>query len=208
MFTATQRMIAALEGGGDHGASHPAWGGESAPDSAQVRRLKMNARRALTARLGACAEELRRVQQAHVQRACDFEARHTSPTLLAVRAPLDAAALLPAEGGGAMAARLVVGSEALSREQAREMDRALDSMREVVKLLQSMHLIVVEQGSLVDRIDYNLEQAARSVAQAHGHLAHTKTRQATIDNRKYLLLLLVLLIFFLLVAISAKLRRR
>lgn len=85
-----------------------------------------------------------------------------------------------------------------------EIEKLAESMSQVLDLLQSMQAMVLEQGSLLDRIDYNLEQGQRNVRQANTILQKTARRQSGQQNKQLLLLFLVMMVFLLLIAVFTR----
>ncbi|EPY37053.1 syntaxin 16 [Strigomonas culicis] len=49
--------------------------------------------------------------------------------------------------------------ESLQEDVSSEIKAILDSVKELNEMFQDLHELVVEQGTMLDRIDYNLEQA-------------------------------------------------
>jgi len=50
----------------------------------------------------------------------------------------------------------------------------IDNINELNHLFKQMNHIVIEQGTIVDRIDYNLEQAVDNTTKAKGELKKVK----------------------------------
>lgn len=92
------------------------------------------------------------------------------------------------------------------REREREIEKVSDGVLQVVELLQSMHTTVVEQGTLLDRIDYNLDEASHLVSQAVVHIGRRNDRQKKFTFRHLTLLVIVLLILSVIIAIAIKLK--
>ena len=55
-------------------------------------------------------------------------------------------------------------------DQTEEIHRVVESIKTLTTLLSQMNDVVIEQGTIVDRIDYNLEQAAKHVKKGNKEL--------------------------------------
>ena len=51
-----------------------------------------------------------------------------------------------------------------------ELNKLIDSINDLNHLFKQMNHIVLEQGTIVDRIDYNLESAVHNTTKAKGEL--------------------------------------
>ena len=61
-------------------------------------------------------------------------------------------------------------SEELARERDEDINKLIDNINELNVLFKQMNQIVIEQGTIVDRIDYNLEQSVDNVVKAKKEL--------------------------------------
>lgn len=87
------------------------------------------------------------------------------------------------------------------RDQAVEMI-ALE-MAQVVDLLYRIQTMVLNQGDVLDRIDYNLEQSRRYIRRGNDQLIRSKKGSIS-TTRKLVLLFLLLLAFVLFIAVLVK----
>jgi len=58
----------------------------------------------------------------------------------------------------------------IARERDEDVNRLIDTINELSHLFKQMNHLVIEQGTLVDRIDYNLESAVSHVVKGKGQL--------------------------------------
>jgi syntaxin 16 len=64
--------------------------------------------------------------------------------------------------------------EDIARERDEDINRLIDNINELNHLFKQMNQIVIEQGTIVDRIDYNLEQSVEHTKKAKKELVKAK----------------------------------
>ncbi|KPI85450.1 vesicle-associated membrane protein putative syntaxin-like protein [Leptomonas seymouri] len=68
--------------------------------------------------------------------------------------------------------------EDMCHEQtSKEIKEILDSIQEIHSMFEDVHNMVVEQGTMLDRIDYNVDKALISASKAQIELERTRERQ-------------------------------
>ena len=92
---------------------------------------------------------------------------------------------------------------AMIQERDREITQIARSIGELAQLFQDLSALVIEQGSVLDRIDYNIDNMATNVRQSGVELDQAMSYQAG-SGRRQLILLLVLCIALLVVIIIVK----
>ena len=92
----------------------------------------------------------------------------------------------------------------LAQQRSAELDAVLSQMRAVAALSHQMHSLVAHHGTLLDRIDYNLEHASVSTKRAVAAIQEQADFQVAFDQKKVTLLLLVVLIIFVAIAVIMK----
>ncbi|GBB91548.1 hypothetical protein RclHR1_18900001 [Rhizophagus clarus] len=100
----------------------------------------------------------------------------------------------------------VESSEAVISQREREINEIAKSMHTIAEIFRELQTIVIDQGTLLDRIDYNVEQMNVNVKSAVRELDKGAQYQKKTRNRKIILLLL-LLIFGLIIILIFKPRR-
>lgn len=90
-----------------------------------------------------------------------------------------------------------------SQNQAKEIAKISQEMAQVLEILQNIQMMVLEQGDLLDRIDYNLEQSQRYIRRGNEQLTRAK-KSSISTTRKLVLLFLVMFAFVLFIAVIAK----
>ncbi|KAJ6854257.1 syntaxin-41-like [Iris pallida] len=54
-------------------------------------------------------------------------------------------------------------TEAFTREREREITQVVESVNEIAQIMKDLSVLVIDQGTIVDRIDYNIQNVAASV---------------------------------------------
>eukprot|EP00357_Protocruzia_adherens_P004126 CAMPEP_0115014618 /NCGR_PEP_ID=MMETSP0216-20121206/26205_1 /TAXON_ID=223996 /ORGANISM="Protocruzia adherens, Strain Boccale" /LENGTH=287 /DNA_ID=CAMNT_0002384431 /DNA_START=274 /DNA_END=1137 /DNA_ORIENTATION=+ len=79
------------------------------------------------------------------------------------------------------------------RNRDKEINKLVDSINELGQIFKELSQLVIDQGTILDRIDYNIEQASHSVADAHVQLVKAEKYQRSARARNCIILLLVLI---------------
>lgn len=98
-------------------------------------------------------------------------------------------------------------NEALIAQREREIEDIAQGIIELANIFQELQTMVIDQGSMLDRIDYNVERMATDVKEADKELKVASGYQKRSIKRKVMLLLAILIagVFILL---SLKLSRK
>ena len=106
------------------------------------------------------------------------------------------------------AARVRVGRhDTAIAQREQEIERIARGVIDLSDIFQELNGMVIDQGSLLDRIDYNVERTSEHVQHAEKELT-TATRYQKKSTRRKIILLLILLVVALFVALLFKPRRR
>ena len=76
-----------------------------------------------------------------------------------------------------------------------DLNQLLDSMNNLASTFKDLKNLVVEQGTILDRIDYNIDSAAENTAKGKQHLRNAENIQKNSCFRN-VMLILVLVVFF------------
>ena len=76
-----------------------------------------------------------------------------------------------------------------------DLNQLLDSMNNLASTFKDLKNLVVEQGTILDRIDYNIDSAAENTAKGKQHLINAENIQKNSCFRN-VMLILVLVVFF------------
>lgn len=98
-------------------------------------------------------------------------------------------------------------NEALIAHREQEIEKIAQGIIELANIFQELQTMVIDQGTMLDRIDYNVERMSRDVKEADKELTVASGYQQRSIKRKAMLLLAILIagVFILL---SLKLSRK
>jgi syntaxin 16 len=98
-------------------------------------------------------------------------------------------------------------NEALIAQRENEIEQIAQGIIELANIFQELQTMVIDQGTMLDRIDYNVDRMSRDVKEADKELKVASGYQQRSIKRKAMLLLAILIagVFILL---SLKLSRR
>eukprot|EP00899_Mesostigma_viride_P016702 jgi/Mesvir1/25032/Mv16971-RA.1 len=78
----------------------------------------------------------------------------------------------------------------LAKEREQEINKIVDSVNDLASVMQDLALLVIDQGTILDRIDYNVEIVAQKVAS--GVVQLEKAEQTQRKNRMFMCIMLLL----------------
>ena len=82
-------------------------------------------------------------------------------------------------------------SYAVQKTRSKEITSLVNTINELAVLFKDLNTLVVEQGTILDRIDYNIETAKKDVKQGIVHLEKTKKIESSKSARSVLVCLIV-----------------
>ncbi|CAL5380534.1 unnamed protein product [Camellia sinensis] len=68
-------------------------------------------------------------------------------------------------------------SEAFTAEREREINQVVESVHELAQIMKDLSVLVIDQGTIVDRIDYNIQNVAASVEDGFKQLQKAEKTQ-------------------------------
>lgn len=98
-------------------------------------------------------------------------------------------------------------NEALIAQRENEIEKIAQGIIELANIFQELQTMVIDQGTMLDRIDYNVERVSRDVKEADKELKVASGYQKKTIKRK-IMLLLAILIAGVFILLSLKLSRK
>ncbi|KAJ0989873.1 hypothetical protein J5N97_008229 [Dioscorea zingiberensis] len=92
-------------------------------------------------------------------------------------------------------------SEAFTREREREISQVVESVNELAQIMKDLSVLVIDQGTIIDRIDYNIQNVATSVEEGFKQLERAERTQRK-GGMVMCATILVIMCFILLVLLA------
>lgn len=89
--------------------------------------------------------------------------------------------------------KLLHSNDAVILQREREIEDIAQSIIELSDLFRDLQTMVIDQGTMLDRIDYNVERMATDVKEAEKELVVASRYQRKTTKRKIILLLLLII---------------
>ncbi|KAI8375288.1 t-SNARE [Choanephora cucurbitarum] len=180
-------------------------------DSDQEDRLARNIQTSLATKVQDVSSSFRKQQSTYLQKLQGQENRKADILGLETDLSNEAAELLLDEDVqvGFTESQLAVmeSNEAVIDQREREVNQIAKSIHQLAEIFRDLQTLVIDQGSILDRIDYNIEQTNLQVKEAVVELDKGSRYQNKTRKRK-LMLLLILVIMLLIVILIVKPKRR
>eukprot|EP00128_Syssomonas_multiformis_P006522 Colp12_sorted_trinity150504_noHs@27973 len=104
---------------------------------------------------------------------------------------------LAEKGFSARQIAVMEGAERTVMEREKEITEIAKSITKLADLFRELNTMVIDQGTVLDRIDYNVEQTYENVGHGVEELKKGETYQRK-STKKYLIILLILFVVFML----------
>ncbi|KAG0602778.1 hypothetical protein M758_10G039900 [Ceratodon purpureus] len=95
-------------------------------------------------------------------------------------------------------------NEALSVEREKEINQIVESVNDLAQIMKDLSVLVIDQGTIVDRIDYNITNVATSVEQGVKELVKAEETQKRGGMVTCILVLIVLCAAMLIIYVLKK----
>ena len=89
-------------------------------------------------------------------------------------------------------------------EREKEIIKVAQSINELAALFKELNVLVIEQGTILDRIDYNIEQTKVKVQQGVGELEKADEYSKKMYTVKCILCLVLLIAILIIVLVAKK----
>lgn len=91
-----------------------------------------------------------------------------------------------------------------SNEREKEIIRIAKSIHELATLFSELNVLVIEQGTVLDRIDYNIEQTKQSVSKGKAELTEAEKISRRALTCKCMIVLVILVVILLAILVYKK----
>ncbi|GAB7364347.1 hypothetical protein MBLNU230_g4890t1 [Neophaeotheca triangularis] len=132
---------------------------------------------------------------------------YTDPAMLDSEADSASAQQTLQQTQSQLRARRTGMADSAIQQREREIEKIAQGVIDLSQLFQELNSLVIDQGSMLDRIDYNVERTAEQTKEAEKELRVATGYQKRTTKRKILLLLLLLVVgMFILLLVKPKSR--
>jgi syntaxin 16 len=105
--------------------------------------------------------------------------------------------------GNTLQQEVYINKENSLRSRDQEINNLLNSINELASIFKDFQTLVVEQGTILDRIDYNIIKAGENIIGAHTHLEKAnKNLEKNCARNTNLTLMLIIFIFAILLILK------
>ena len=170
----------------------------SGANDAREAELRRNSQRALASKLSHLNEDTRTIQKSFMKEVKRRQAMMGSNGL----ENSQTSSLLDAAFTDSQALALE-SIEAEAEQRSNEINKIAKSVAELNRLFKELASFVIDQGTILDRIDYNIENVQEHTKQATVQLQRAEEQQKS-GNATKCIFVLILLIFFNLFILSIK----
>jgi syntaxin 16 len=172
-------------------------------------RVRVNAQRKLAMELNKLSQDFRKQQKDYLAKLKSQQDRGPGAAGLDSYAQFSGAgagAGASAGGGGESMLRMEMlnRAETVSIERDREVMKILESVQDLGAVMKDLSALIIDQGTILDRIDYNCQEVAASVEQGRKELVQAEKSQKHSVAIVCIYILLVMVIFMTFVVIGMK----
>jgi len=173
----------------------------------QERTMCTNVMTALATQLQAMSSAFRKAQSEYLQRIRGRKERKRQffdPAFDGLSHPLEPEIDLPLEKEFTEAQlALLQDNTRVINARDREIAKIAASINELSEIFKELSVLIIDQGTILDRIDYNLEHVATTVAVGRDELSKGEVYQKR-SRKLFVILILVILIVVMLVLLAFK----
>jgi len=90
------------------------------------------------------------------------------------------------------------------RGREKEITKVVESIHELSEIFKDLANLVVEQGTMLDRIDYNIEMTATRIEKGFEELEKAEKYQASATKKRLILFLVILCVLFFFIVVITK----
>ena len=100
--------------------------------------------------------------------------------------------------------QMIQDNDNILSEREREINEIVKSINGLATVFKELNTMVIDQGSILDRIDYNIESTNINLEAGHEELKKAEKYQSS-NRTKILIIILLLLVVFLTIFVGYKL---
>ena len=170
-------------------------------------KVVMNAQRKLAMELNKLSQDFRKQQKEYLAKLKSQQDRGPGAAGLDSYAQFSGGASAgDGRGGGGdlMRMEMLNRAETTSIERDREVMKILESVQDLGAVMKDLSALIIDQGTLLDRIDYNCQAVAVAVEEGRKELVQAEKSQKQSVAIMCIYILLVLVVFMTMIVIGLK----
>ena len=170
-------------------------------------RVRVNAQRKLAMELNKLSQDFRKQQKDYLAKLKSQQDRGPGAAGLDSYAQFSGAGAGASAGGGGesmLRMEMLNRAETVSIERDREVMKILESVQDLGAVMKDLSALIIDQGTILDRIDYNCQEVAASVEQGRKELVQAEKSQKHSVAIVCIYILLLMVIFMTFVVIGMK----
>lgn len=168
------------------------------PDS----KIRKNIQRSLASKLQSLSQEFRTMQKTYLDQLKKFKGGGSFTSLIG-ETPKEET---KEEDTGFTTSQLMdlMSAEELATERDQEIKKICESIEQLSVVFKELAALVIDQGTIIDRIDYNMEQAVERTTAGLSELKKAEEHQKSSRPLKCMVLLVVLIVVMVIILLVRK----
>jgi syntaxin 16 len=169
-------------------------------------RVRVNAQRKLAMELNKLSQDFRRMQKDYLAKLKSQQDRGPGAAGLDSYAQFRSGSAEGANAGGGdlMRMEMLNRAETVSIERDREVMKILESVQDLGAVMKDLSALIIDQGTILDRIDYNCQTVATAVEEGRKELVQAEKSQKQSVAIMCIYILLVMVVFMTLLVVVMK----
>lgn len=170
-------------------------------------KVRVNAQRKLVMELNKLSQDFRKQQKDYLAKLKQQQDRGPGAAGLDSYAQFSGGASEGAANGGGgelMRMEMLNRAETVSIERDREVVKILESVQDLGAVMKDLSALIIDQGTVLDRIDYNCQSVAVAVEEGRKELVQAEKSQKQSVAIMCIYILLVMVIFMTFIVIGMK----
>lgn len=94
--------------------------------------------------------------------------------------------------------QMLLSAEEMARSRSEDIAQIIESINQLAQIFNDMHTLILDQGTMIDRIDYNIEKVVTYTEDAKGELTKANKYHKSYRNKICILLLIVVVVALIL----------
>lgn len=165
------------------------------------RTVRQNSLRSMAKKLQGLSSSFRTSQKDYMSRVKDQKSGGSSGGAFDFLSPKKVSTVDVDSGFSHSQLQILEDTEELVETRDQEINKIAKSIEELAQIFKELAVLVIDQGTILDRIDYNMEQVVENTQEGMVHLAKAEQYQKNARATKCIVLLVLLIIIMIAVLV-------